>query len=81
MLYTKKMNFKNLFKVAGVALAISMFFSCANDTVQIPTETVSFKSDVINVNYTNSNKYIFYDFSSGTKYELDHDFFDIAINA
>ncbi|MDR2343705.1 MAG: HmuY family protein [Spirochaetaceae bacterium] len=59
--------------------AMVMFVSCPHGDGGGGDD--EFSRDTLDVDYANKNNAVFFDFSTGTKTELPHDFFDIAIDA
>jgi hypothetical protein len=80
MIFSKRMMF---FSIVIMALALSatvLWVSCDSSSSDDADGGDEYPRDTINVDYNGSNNAVFFDFSTGTKTVLPHDFFDIAIS-
>jgi hypothetical protein len=78
MTFSKRMMFLNIFLL--VLSAVVLWVSCDTTTGGDDDDGDGYPRDTINVDYNGVNNAVFFDFSTGTKTVLPHDFFDIAIN-
>ncbi|MDR2398200.1 MAG: HmuY family protein [Spirochaetaceae bacterium] len=76
---------KRVWFLTILALAVSAtvwWVSCDTGAEDTETsDTDEYPRETINVDYNGANNAVFFDFSTGTKTVLPHDFFDIAIDS
>jgi hypothetical protein len=83
MISSKRMMFLNIFLLvlSASALWVSCPMSPEEDNNNGNNSGYVDNTAIINVDYNGANNAVFFDFSTGTRTVLPHDFFDIAIDA
>ena len=81
MIFSKRTIFLNIFLL--VLSTAVLLVSCDNGTNSggDDDDGAEYHRETLNVDYANDNNAVFFDFSTGNKTVLPHDFFDIAIDA